>query len=525
MATQTLRPNATHYDDGRWSRTGGTTDHGVLSDDADGTYMSASNALANLILSLSTYTLAAGERVKQYRARARGTSSSGTLRLDIGNATGSGSFSAYETPSVTLPTSAGESATGWFSTGLDVSDQQDMVDDIGMRLKPNVAATQTVMEVYLDLDVWTGTDAPTVSIAEESGGTVTDTDVPHVESYTASLNDGTPSLYTRQVRVFRDAVYGAGGFDPATETDVEWEQTDIVGGVSTVSGSPDTVQVGEQLANSDTYRAYVRYGKNDVAGQTLWSDWGYSEFALSLTLPDPPEQFEITVNQPDGRQYIRIVTAVRTHDTIERVEVQRRDDSGEWATIRGGVRTEEDNGNAYTGLDLIELYDYDAPRDAVLDYRARTVEGISASGTTITSDWTTADPVVHPNDGTTWIYDVATWDLVGSYRTLRGRSVEPSEMVGVFQPLGRTTAVVVTGGQSASRFMVDVYSSDQLDDVDDVEALATYTGTLLVKWHTGAQDYVRVLSRACAVGDIGTMRVRTWSLQAIGVSSGITADG
>lgn len=534
MATQTLRPDSTFFDGGPtlWSRTGGTTKHGVLADDADGTYVSAgSTSAANLIVDLTSYTLLAGERVKRYRARCRGwASGSGkTVQLDIGDTSG-GSFPEIVRPALTLPTSIAERSSAWFDDDMDLADQQDLVDGLAIRVFPasGSSGTLNVAEVYLDLDVWQRVDAPTVTAAEASAGTISTTDLPTIQSYTANLNDGTPSLYSRQVRVFRDAVYLAGGFDPETETDVEWEQSDTsMAGVSSSSGAPDELQVAEPLANSDTYRAYVRYGKNDVAGQTLWSEWGYVEFTLSLTLPSAPS-LDVEVDQAEGRQAVTITTAALTHDTLESIRLERSDDGGTtWATVRDGFLTSDpDDGSALAGSTAYTLHDYDAPRDTELIYRARVVEGITSSGTTLTSAWTTADSVAHPNDGQWWIYDVDQWtDVLAGARIVEGPEIEVAADVGVFHPLGRTgSAVVVSGTVHGDDGSYELRATGTAE-CDAVDPIARYAGTLLVKSPFGDQKYVRWITRSRRLLGTPTAPRHLWALGYAEVDADIGDDG
>lgn len=534
MATETLRPNAT-TSAAEWTRTGGTTKHGVLADDSDATYLTKPLATEHsddpAIFALTTYTLAAGERVKRARVRVRASSSSSAVAELYAEYDNAPSPPGYGTVYCSLDdgTTPATFTGGWTTSLLSVASQQAAIDGLYGTVRGVVSTNQPrAYELYIDLDVWARTDAPTVS---SPSGTITDTDVPTIESYTAALNDGTPSLWSREVRVFRDAVYGAGGFDPETETDVEWEDLDanFGGGAgrppSTSSSTPDEIQVGEPLANSDTYRAYVRYGKNDVAGETLWSEWDYAEFTLDLTLPTAPG-IAVEVDQPAGRQVVTVTTAAATHDTVERIRVERSDDEGDFETIRGGLITADpDDDSALAGSTAYTFEDHDAPRGVALVYRARVTEGITASGTTLTSSWTTASPVAHPNDGHTWLYDVDAFDHVGPYRVLRGVTRAPSEQSGVFHPLGRRTAVVVTAGRGPDQIAFDVLARDHHGDVDDVEALLTSTRRLLVKWPEGTQDYVRVTSRSFDYGDMAGDRRRNWSVQTIEVDSGITADG
>lgn len=520
MATQTLRPNST-VSGGRWTRTGGSTKHGVLADDSDSTYLEVTaigefEPTNDYEFGLTAYTLAAGERVKRARTRLR-------ARTDGGVPVPNDIYAYYKTAGGTLGprqvhNSGGSITTksgSWSTDGFQVADQQTVIDGLlAYGIAPGETVKARMYEVYVDLDVWESTDAPTVAITEESAGTVSTTDKPTVESYVAAANDGTPTQWTRQVRVFRDAVYLAGGFDAADETDVEWEDTDTAFSTPSIdSGSPDTIQVGSALTNSDTYRAYVRYGKNDVAGETLWSGWSYAEFALSVSPPTAPA-IAVTVEDAEGRQEVVVTTAALTHASVESVELQRSDDGGTtWATIRGGLLDDVAASTGYT------FYDYDAPRDTALEYRARTTEA-AASGLTLASAWATDGPDTHASDGRVWMYDVNTWEHVGAVAVARPATRDPHAAASPFDLLEGGSSVLY-GEPGGDRIGIQVVASEA-SDVEAVEALARHRDTLLVKWHDGTQQYVRLISASQTLEDFGSDRpVRRWRMQAVEVESGI----
>ncbi|HSH24877.1 MAG TPA: ABC transporter substrate-binding protein, partial [Massilibacterium sp.] len=209
MGIVTLRPNGTLFEQG-WVRTGGSTVHGVLADDSNSTYLTENTGFDTFLeLAMSGYTLAAGERVKRVRARIRMASVDSTNAQLWVRPVYDGDLGEDYFASVTGTSPANRSGP-WISSIWNTGNQQTIIN--GLEWHATFAVqTARAYEAYIDLDVWERTDAPTVA---SPSGTITDTDLPTIESYTANLNDGSPSLWSRQVRVFRDAVYGAGGFDP-----------------------------------------------------------------------------------------------------------------------------------------------------------------------------------------------------------------------------------------------------------------------------------------------------------------------
>lgn len=171
-----------------------------------------------------------------------------------------------------------------------------------------------------DATVLGGTPA-TVTVTGPAGS-VTTTSRPTV---TWSLNDPEGDPQERyQVKVFSAAQYGAGGFDPATSS-TTWDSTE------TLDVTARARQVGVDLANGTTYRAYVRVR---TSGQ--WSTWQYSTFTLALTAPAAPT-FAVAVDAMLDRV---VLTVTGTHasssfPTTAFVVEYSDDAGGSWATVRG----------------------------------------------------------------------------------------------------------------------------------------------------------------------------------------------
>lgn len=168
-----------------------------------------------------------------------------------------------------------------------------------------------------------------------------------------------------------------------------------------------------------------------------------------------------------------------------------------------------DNGVTWSALTTLDANttsqtaqgdDYAAPRDAVSFYRARVV-GYSGQDA-VASAWAAAAAAYAVNDGNWWLKAEGDSTLnIGAARVLGAGAIsrEKSANVGVFRPLGRSGAVVVTG---------DVYGYDgtyEVLAVGDAEwaaleaLLFDYTGTLIVQSPFGETNRVRVVTRNMAL--------------------------
>lgn len=282
MAIETLRPNGTlgSFDA---QAVGAASMHAALADESDSTYVKGSGSGTFLAdLNLNTYTLQPKERVKQVRIRVR-SSAGGTSQTQ---------WTYYHTAEASDPGDDTYSVSGstvslrtgsWRTFGIEVADQQAVINGLVATFHASAGAGRC-QALYFDLDVWEACDA--VEVLTPSG--LTDDASPPVsfKADTAagfSNGDGSPDSWHRQMRIFRESVYTAPGFDPASGS-YEWQNDApstsfnpiYVGGGSGSSNYNTT-----ELERDVTYRAYIRYGKNNVAGQTLWADWAYSEFTVA----------------------------------------------------------------------------------------------------------------------------------------------------------------------------------------------------------------------------------------------------
>lgn len=169
----------------------------------------------------------------------------------------------------------------------------------------------------------------------------------------------------------------------------------------------------------------------------------------------------------------------------QRVAVERSADGGvTWKAVRGA-----------SAVDLADpaqtatVYDYEAPTGVPVTYRAKTTA--TEQGTTVASDWS-ASAALTPTVTSWWLKDVVdpTRNIVvrinsSTFETRR------SERQGVFAPLGRTKAVVISdviAGESGSL---------ELSFIDDAafnafEKIRSGQRALLLQSPYGHSLYVRL---------------------------------
>lgn len=314
MTVSTLRPNATTTHTG--DLTGGATAHGVLSDDSDSSYTNLSSD--ELYLGgLGDLTLPAGAVIKSAAVRAR-VAKSGPNTPRLATALGvPGGGDTEVSVTWTTPTTV----TTLTYTGLSGAIADADIDAATLSIENDGSSGGLlVYEAYLDV---THVAQPVVS-ADAPSGTVTNTNLPTVEwSNTLDTDGGAQTRY--EVRVFTDAQYGAGGFDPAIST-----ATDESG---IVSSSATSWQVTTPLAD-DTYRAYVRVAQT-VNGELHWSDWDNAQFDVDLDLPATPT-LVATPDNPNGRIQLAITPGAGGAASTDLYELQRSLDAGAtWEHVRG----------------------------------------------------------------------------------------------------------------------------------------------------------------------------------------------
>lgn len=395
--------------------------------------------------------------------------------------------------------------------------QEDVLDavNVGFRvvaLSPSTeAADVSIYQVALKLDVWEASDAPVVTIPAKQGGVVSVTDTPAFSHYVPALGDGRPNRWTSQLRLFARDVWEEPGFDPADPAGSAWSR-DLHGSApSTEANYPEVAFPDQSLFNNTDYRAYVRWGKEEVAGETLWSGWRLNEFTVDLSPPTAPD-LQVSTVPADGRNRVAAeLPSLTLSGSFVSLEVQR--DSGDgWERIRGGYLTADvlSESNTYV------FHEYDFPRGVQVSYRARTVED-SSVGDQIASPWA-VETVTHVNDGRDWLLTVPDFDYVG-YAHIRGGEIdwERPEKVGVFRPPGRTESVVVSDGAGQPYNATLKFSS--FDD-SKLDAALEHEGRLLLKMKDGTQHYLRATGRTHTDVQHGEMRLRRWEVDVVQVDRG-----
>lgn len=286
MTLSTLRPNG---GSNGWGITGGATEYGVTSDNADGSYISTPSSPENGQLDFSTFTLPTGARVRSVTPRIRiamiGGSITGALQVNLIDPalspTGSqGNFIA-PTSTITTFTLPGftKRADGAEWTQADID---------AMYLKWNGAVGSGTLRIYeLYIDVLYN-EAPVVSAVTPSG-TITASSQPAI-GWTYTDPDGDVQERYR-VKVFSAAQYGIGGFDPETSPST-WDSGAVFS--SAVSVYPDP------LVNGTTYKAYVKAADAGSGGR--YSAWAAgSAFTITLDVPAVPGFSAVTGDNTNAR--------------------------------------------------------------------------------------------------------------------------------------------------------------------------------------------------------------------------------
>jgi hypothetical protein len=402
VTVSTLRPNSTLENTS--NVTGAASAHAALADDSDGSYLTFDPG-EYLIATFDDLALPSGALIKrsQLRARVAKQSANGNLTSFLQMATFSANDAAWVSWLSPTQITVGEID----ATGIADSDVDAAAFGLAWSLS---SGTCRAYEAYLDVTL---VERPEVTAVTAPTGTVADTNRPTV-AWTRDLDaDGGPQT-AYQVRVFTDAQYGAGGFDPATSTPFASTQ----GGFSGANDASVSWQV-DTILPDDTYRAYVRIAQR-VNGAYHWSDWEYSEFEVDVALPDPP-----TINVSDDPANARITITITPGiggATSDAFLLERTYDGGAtWLPVR-----QLDAGLLPVGDPATIVYDYEAPLGVDVSYRAAALHDYS--GVHAYSAFDT---------GSENLEDVADWWLKHSGRSTRRVPSPRREHAGRRQRLAR----------------------------------------------------------------------------------------
>lgn len=282
MSTQVLRPNGTVTNGWGSNWIGGSTHHGVQSDNspastggaaATGTY-SIAVTTGQLVLDFGSYTLTGTQRAEQVRCRIWCTtfSSGNAFIMNTYLQDSSGNNSSVAIAQNTAVNTITEFTSNWFtSTPTGGEWLQAAIDGVRLRMQDaGGPTTADVYESFIDVDVRT---QPTVVV-----NSVTASSHKPQVFWTYTDPDGLSGQSAFQVKIFTAAQYGAGGFNPDTSTyyDGTGETTNASSGWQ-----------GTRLLPNGTYRAYVKTAKLFRGSVQWYSNWAFYTFTVADTPPAP----------------------------------------------------------------------------------------------------------------------------------------------------------------------------------------------------------------------------------------------
>lgn len=496
MTTATLRPNGTlvAFD----SLGGGAgSSHAATNDDSDTTYGVTNNLAVGAIpvqLNNGTTTLPSGSVTKQVRVRARvrGDSTTTSARAFIQTTEGGPAVAAVDGRTVNAATI--QDITGSY---VPVTWTQSNVDQVLLAAGVYGEGDSSVRfyELYIDLMYVT---QPSVAVDAVSPDPYTaSTIVPISWVNTLDADGGGQTRY--EVKVFTDAQYGAGGFDPDTSEPYYTSGIVVTNPGIFGLGAETEADVGP-LEDGDTYRAYVRVAQT-VNGALHWSDWDYDEFTMDVTTSDV-DSVTLAPTDDAGASIVVTVNWDAGTQPWNFVEVQRSIDYGTtWVDVRGATYAP-----ALAGNTEFVVTDYEVGNGVTAKYRARAT--YLSSGLPITGSW------VESTLSATWVSDY-TWikdpldpskNMVVKLREVPEESYGVRQ--GVFHVLGSPNAVVVSDVRQGPSVEISV----KVDTIEDVARLRDLLSSQVVLIH--APDSYDLGFDYVALGPANRQRHRRFVLRA-----------
>lgn len=502
---QTLRPNANVTGAGAFTLGGGGSSvWGNLSDNNDSTYAyRTSSGDRTYLAELGTYTLGSTAMVKRVRAAARVLFNSKPLEWSVWIG---GSWTPYTLcPPLTRKaknTSNTTYYTPWYSPVLfsELRVTSMTQSDInGLRIginDTNSSAQNYFRDIWVELDI---IDQPTVTVSAGSTATLRPT-----IAFTYADGDGDPQT-NYQVKVFSSAQYSAGGFNPATST-ATWDSGEL-------SGETAEVTLDVQLANSTTYKAYVRVA-HEGASDPYWSLWASSAaWTTSVTTCTTPTVTG-SYNEPDGRIELTVAGAAPPASTTQTLRVERTTDGVNWTAVRGWADATFNTPYSET------VYDYEIPLGVSCTYRARAL-GVTTAGYDVSSPWSSSTSI-YP-----W---VGGWQLkcpldpslnVLDVQVLADPEVTIEETITVHRPLGADKAVTVAGdmyGYDGS-YTIRAHDDDDTEQIEAITGLIRTQNVLYMSDPWGGNKYLRILSRSLVPSGTPGYPRHVWTVGYVEVDS------
>lgn len=456
MTTATLRTDGFDYDGifDPLSVTGASTVWEALEDDSDSSYCynPDSGETASGYQTTATTTLPTGSVIKQFRTRMRSATVSNTPSMYVyfQNPSRSPSTFCYAIDSRKSAAAGIADTSGYWVPADGVSSCPTTQAELdAVRCYVVVApiggpplGVGRIYEAYLDMVY---VEQPVVSVTAVSPDPYTASNIVPIEwANTLDSDGGSQTRY--QLKVFTDAQYGAGGFDPDTST--AYYDSGIV---ASASGSAST----GPLATSDTYRAYVRTAQT-VNGVSHWSDWDYDTFQVSVSTADV-DTVAAVATDASGLITVTVERDTGTEDW-DYIEVQRSFDSGTtWEYVRGANYVD-----ATGDADTFVIVDYETGNGQDTLYRARATRLLSSLP--ITGEWVEASSEENWSTTLPWLKAPLdpTKNLAVDLR-LPFEAESYSPQVGVFNVLGSTEPVAVADVLSAPSTTLYVHTDDETE--------------------------------------------------------------
>lgn len=448
MTVVTTRPDATNANGGS-TVTGAATRHAALADSSDSSYVTLPNGGGAVSIGFADPTIPAGAILNYYFLRARVAK------------TGSDAFLEAPVPSGGFPLYPGSVLVTWASAA-----NVYLHGDRLARTDPAVlSASAGDLRLY---ELWSEANyvAKPVAAVTAPTGSVTDTNLPTV-AWTNTLDADGDAQTFHETRIFTSAQYGAGGFNPASSTAAA--ESGVIGDAAT------SWRATTPLPNG-TYRAYHRSAQT-VGGNAFWSDWVYGGFTIATTPPNAPA-FTLTADADNGRVVV-VLDDAATGATTDYFQVERQDGAG-WVRVRS--LTDAD-GTILPSSGAATVYDYEAPNGVEATYRARAFHNYELGAAA--SAWTTHS--VTWTSGAWWVKHPTIPALNLNVRpSSQAASSRPSR-VGVFQPLGTSSAIVVSDVRGARTGPLTIgldtdADRDALDALVDAESAVFIQGTADDHW-------------------------------------------
>ena len=420
MSSVELLPNGTSSNNG--NNVGGAASvHAALADSSTGTYIEYDYTESSTLV-FDDSAVPAGSAITSLVLHAQVAKVATSCKLQFRFGMNGQLDSAERTFNFSTPTTITVPFT------LDVGTLDADVDALEVRVENRASDAR----LYRLAAVVTYSVIPTVTVTAPTG-TISDRNIVTV-GWTPTF-DGTVSSSGYEVKIFNDATYLAGGFDPSTSTPTLQ---------ASASGefTPSTSHAFTEPLPDDTYRAYVRVTHVAENGATLTSAWDYEGFVVSVNYPANPT-LTLTPDDALGRIEIDLDDNAGAA-TTDYFEIERTTDEGATWT---GVRTDRADGWLVPTAGLATVFDYEAPNGTSATYRARAIHDYG-SGNTAASSWVEATSMWSSSQW--WIKHPTRPDLNLDVTLRSHADRRRAARQGVMQPIGATYPTVVSDTRGAA---------------------------------------------------------------------------